>query len=179
MMKLCWFYGGLLIIFVLSCVSAVVNVKNGGFESGSNQPDFWFTYKSPGTDAVFVWDNKVFHNGKYSVYIKNNGPKNAAWQTSIPVKGGATYLIKVWAKVKNGKGVTRIGLRCEDAVGNWTGQVIEGTGISGDKDWTEIFLHARVPEKAARARIFLVNSAGSGDEIWFDDVTVEETEEKK
>lgn len=161
-------------LLFLTGFSEVINVKNSSFEEGNGYPHFWFSYKSSGTEASFNWDNTVSHTGKYSVYIKNNGPKNAVWQTSVPVKGSVTYLIKVWAKVKNGKGITKIGLRCEDTTGNWVGQIFEGKGISGDKDWTEISLEVKVPNDAIKARIFLMNSGGSGDEVWFDDVSMEE-----
>lgn len=152
---------------------------NGDFEKGEVVPLHWSTYISPGTKGEFKWDKKEARSGQGCLYIKNEGPNNASWYTDVPVVGGLEYCLKVWVKVKNGKGKTQIGVRSKNERGEWVygwfpESRFEDIFITGTTDWKQLSFRIRVPPEATEMRIFLMNSGGSGDEVWFDNLEIED-----
>ncbi|HOL66343.1 MAG TPA: DUF4091 domain-containing protein [bacterium] len=176
-----------LLLFLVPATSfslPLVEDYNGGFEKGKESPENWSTYASPGTKASFAVDRQIRRTGQASVFLKNEGPKTALWQTIIDVVGGAEYTVTVWAKLKNGRGKTGLVLQSlrEKPVPSVKGpQQVSAVFSSIDEDifltgttdgWQQLCYTARMPSEAVKAKILLSNQHGHGDEVWFDDLEI-------
>ncbi|MCM8816169.1 MAG: hypothetical protein NC913_01465 [Candidatus Omnitrophica bacterium] len=161
-----------------NCLTIFENINNS-FEESETAPLNWSNYLTPGTKGEFGWDKTVFHGGQASIYLKNEGPNNAAWFTEVFVVGGLEYCLKVWAKVKNGKGKTQIAARGLNEKGEWIHgwfpeSQTQDIFVTGTIEWKQLCFRIRVPPEATKIRLFLMNSGGSGDEVWFDDLEIED-----
>ncbi|MDD3925759.1 MAG: DUF4091 domain-containing protein [bacterium] len=171
------------LVFLTGCGSPSsaalpLNGPNGSFENGKGAlPSGWSNYASPGTKASFVWSDDMGHTGKRSLYIKNEGPNTALWQTEIPVVSGAEYTVKVWARTKNARGKADIRLQGDNAAGkmaygNKFSSASEDIFLEGSTGWQQISYRVRFSAEVVKARLFLTSGAGQGDEVWFDDLEV-------
>lgn len=152
------------------------------FENGRGETPAGVThYISPNSVGSFEWRNdpQQAHSGSRSLWMENHGPRTALWQVPIPAVGGAVYKISVWVNNGPGKGTTYIATRCKDAAGRWisdsdSDSKREDIFLQGETGWQRLTFEVRVPSSTDTMHVFLSNRYGEGDQVWFDDLQVEE-----
>ena len=152
------------------------------FEKGQGEtPAGVSHYLSPQSVGSFEWrhDPQQAHSGLRSLWMENHGPRTTLWQVPIRAVGGAVYRISVWANNGPGKGTTYIAVRCKDTAGKWisdsdSDSKREDIFLQGETGWQRLTFEVRVPSSTDTMHVFLSNRYGQGDQVWFDDLQVEE-----
>ena len=165
----------------------VVEDENGGQvriwdREGTNKTmSGWRAYVSPNSEAEFGWSADGGRDGSGALYIRSDGPQTALWQIGLPVVGGATYQISVWAKVQDTKGNTFLTGRFKDEDGKWVASTAgkfdsmhDDVFLRDTTGWRQLTYQFKAPNDGDEVMIHLTNRFGDGDEVWFDDIEVKE-----
>jgi hypothetical protein len=148
--------------------------RNPSMELGDGgRVDFWNMGRFPdqSKDANLAWD-KEGRTGKRALSLK--AATDGAWHsTPIPVRAGATYTLRAWAKPAAATGDNRaVVMGYSGNMWTWLSQDSTLT-VSGDGDWREVSATAVAPKDAVFARITLISKDNTGSVAW-DDVTLAE-----
>jgi len=140
----------------------------------------------------FRVDDAQGRSGAHSLYIRSRGNVHSGyWSQYVPVVGGRTYLVNVWAKIKNARVLVWLagsygdGRKLDQRV-----YLLQGTAgylipvflhprytadLSGD-DWGLLSRTIDIPEGMTALRLSIGSYFGEG-EMWFDDISVREMPE--
>jgi len=147
-----------------------VTVPDPGFEQ--TPPGWSGLDRYPGTVQV---DHTIKRSGEASVHI-TSAEHNMPWlAVSVPVQGGATYVLRTWYRgVAGGKGTVALKVEYyndnkENTVGRYS-----DTRTANQTEWQQLELVVPAPADTARAAL-LVRLMSPG-EVWFDDVSLTMTE---
>lgn len=154
-------------------------IPNPSFEEGDRLPDSWRTYQDG--DAEFA------RTGNRSLYIKNEGPRHGAWecQSRLSFEPDATYRASVWycARLEKlyakGKGSGRLALLIFGPRQTLDGKdhrwdMAKGADFSAtDNEWKLLTFEFTPPPEVKSGRIWLWSLLGAGNELWFDDFSLE------
>lgn len=143
-----------------------------------DMPSGFNKYISPGGEATLRWEKGIAHSGERSLYISNTGTQTAMWKVadSIPCLEGVKYKISVWVRTKNASGFVGIGIRYFDKKNQWrTGPIRGKENATGTKQWHQLSFEGEAPYGATSFIVFLMSTEGKGGEVWFDDLSVEDS----
>ena len=151
--------------------------ENPGFEEAdpkdASLPNVWSPedWSTSGGKSTFIWDEKVVHSGKRSVFIETPPGSVGVWvewsKSPAHFKPGKSYQMTAWMKA-------------EDA-GNGSGIIFDGFDVSGKRpvangagthDWKKLTISgARLNKSKKHIGISFVCRGGKA---WFDDVEIVE-----
>jgi hypothetical protein len=168
----------LLIAVSLLCAAPgrVSVLQNGGFEAGTETPDGW-TAERASVGCVITRDATVKRSGNASGKMQTDFTNKREWPAleqvvEEGVAPGQRWEGEAWVRTRLGSHPTIVYLALEflGADGKRVSHGMSGV-LSGDCEWTKIFLKSTVPEKTVRLRFRLI-LYGPGT-AWFDDVVLE------
>lgn len=140
----------------------------------------------------FKIDDTDGRSGTRSLYIRSRGNVHSGyWSQYVPVAGGKTYLVNVWAKIKNARVLVWLagsygdGRKLDQRI-----YLLQGTAgylipvflhpryttdLSGD-DWGLLSRTIAIPQGMSALRLSIGSYFGEG-EMWLDDISVREVPE--
>jgi hypothetical protein len=167
-----------------AATNEVGRLVNPSFEEGTKLPTGWKDYQGGDNCAVFAWDKTTARTGRRSVYLRNEGDRynqnpssSAGWIGWVPIKESTPYRFTAWVKVRKGSGSTALQVR-----GKFKGADGKSTawtaGSEAKRDtgnqWQQLTLDFTPPPGVTQMSFWLWNYGGKGDEVWFDDVDLQE-----
>lgn len=168
------------IVLSAACISHAVTavphvnlIKNPGFEKGSSE---WKT-----DPARWQVVSDVSHSGRHSLRIENDDKASYTLASQpIPCVTERVYRMKVRIRTDGVEGADSGATICLEWY-NKEGQYLGGSyppGIKGTNEWTLLEANSKlIPEDAATMRAVVYLRQGCTGTAWFDDVSVELTEE--
>lgn len=153
---------------------------NPSFEEGAGEETVLDWGKEWEENADFRYTAGVAHGQARSVRIdgsvKTGGWSPAGWKSlSFPVFKGKRYTFSAWAKTKNATGDTYLVISWYGPNG-WICNTNNGFSLTGNNDWTKLFVSDVPPEGATYAVLYLRSDNNNGS-AWFDDVALNITEQ--
>lgn len=157
-------------------LGAPVTVQNPGFEEeNAGFPSMWSKYdwKASEGSTSFRQDLEVRHSGSSSALIDSPVPNDARFKQEIPCGSDMLYKISCWVRTENvGNDAKGANLSVDGITG--TSDDLRGTG-----DWKLLEFYGK-SGKNQKSFVLTLGLGGYGSlnsgKAWFDDVSVEETE---
>jgi hypothetical protein len=149
---------------------------NGGFEEGGGgQPLHWQPYQ-----ATLTWSGGPVRGGSHSAGLESTAAGTAWAQQTVPVQGGATYLLEGYALVEvSGPGSAHLRISWF-ASGDGTGKELARSDSNILDSPTPDFAHLSTggivaPSEAHSARVRLVIDATSAEPLhtFWDDISLQ------
>lgn len=193
------FYIATVALLAAGGVHAEGLLPNPGFEEdgdGDGSPDGWSfswrdTHSTDGERGVvkhepdFALDTDVQHGGRASVRIGvRRAVDDGVWSTQLLEHPAGTkyYRVTAWIKTQDmHEGEARIAGVCHAADGKWLSANYGIIVVNQDRDWTQYtgYWEVHPQTKRIRMRLWLnFRYTGTGT-VWFDDVSLEPTDEMK
>jgi hypothetical protein len=159
---------------ILDCHYGVIN---SGFERGiANDPLGW-RFRWPVEGREIRWCREYPHSGEHCIRIRNKIESSesdvGAYQKGIFIRGGATYHVEGWIKVRevNGKAGWRVATGdIASYEGDFAIQEIFLDGGGGSSSWKRVTAEFTTPRDANCARVSACLK-GKGT-AWFDDIQI-------
>ena len=150
----------------LQQISDFPGVQNPGMENGQTG---WFGMN----DAGVSMDCTTSHTGSCSALIQN-APGNARLVQSFPVHPWRQYHVRFWYK-SQGCGGCNPNIYIYDAQNMGIDHFNTSFNANGGQDWTEVDYTIN-SQASTELLMYLGNWGGNTGSLWFDDISVEETD---
>ncbi len=148
----------------LQVVNSFPGLVNGGFESGTAG---WFGYGDAGVGV----DNTVAHTGSASALIAN-APANARLSQNFAVQPWRQYHMRMFYKTQAFQGYSQVELFADNNLAYL--RVNQPLTIGATQGWTQ-FDYAFNSGPHTSITILMGVWGGSKGDLWFDDISVQET----
>lgn len=164
----------LMLIYPSFALAEAIDVKNPGFEEGSNNATYWSenTWDKNAGVTTIDYNTPEHKSGSRSVCIINNSPNDARVEQQIPVKENTYYKISCWVKTENVGNDKKGANISAEAIGD-TSKDIRGT--NGKWEYIELYGKTNKDQKTLPLTLGLggYGSTNTG-KAWFDDVAIEQ-----
>jgi hypothetical protein len=151
------------------------NVINNGFERETEGIPYGWRSGGSNEEQTVSLCRENPHSGEYCLQIQNKQQKTkeseAAKQSGIFIRGGATYRVEGWVKAQEAEGTAGWQVLVGNVASeneNFTMQKLILDGGSGSYDWKKVTADFTAPQNANSARVYtLLEGKGTA---WFDDI---------
>lgn len=153
-------------IYVSKMILSNVDIENPGFESLNTDGTLsnWQQYIN--SDALPT-DSIIKHSGNNSAIITNPTSQYSYYQLTFPIEKNTTYLISGYIKTSN---VQNEGAYLVVESNTTTEQPHKSTKITGDSDWTPVYLRYYSGSTTSIDLGCIFYGTGTA---WFDDIKLE------